>query len=372
MKAISFLLIITIWHVSEIKFIHGVSDEELKELKLSDEQLAKAKRVKIVGEEKKTSHVHITRAEKKSEFINVGITFTKVTENEDLQKKFKLCVNSLLKYSTVNINFYIIGDKQSQLKAKEIFKSIRQPKIEYNIVSLDAEDLAKKMHQMVVKMQDHFSYSSNSYYGDALFFLSIGLFKILDPAVDKIILLDSDLKFKNDIGELYRLFDNFNDTNIIGIARDGQPVYRHLFWQYRNENKNTRVGDPPPDGLTGFNSGVLLMHLDKMRKSKLYQQMMEPEQVEALTKKYYFKGHLGDQDFFTLIGMEHQELFYVLPCNWNRQLCKWWGEHGYEDVFDLYFKCDGPVSIFHGNCNTEIPKDTDDEEYESYGKHQEL
>ena len=366
MKAISFLLIISIVQFTKLMLIQ--SDDVLKELKLSDEQLAKAKKVKIVGEESKP--VHISRTSR--ETINVGITFTKVNENESLQKKFKLCVNSLLKYSTVNINFYIIGDKESQLKAAQIFKRIKTPKIEYKIVPLDAEDLAQKMHKMVVKMQDHFSYSSKSYYGDALFFLSIGLFKILDPSVEKIILLDSDLKFKNDIYELHKMFDNFNESNVIGIARDGQPVYRHLFWQYRSENKNTRVGDPPPDGLTGFNSGVLLMHLEKMRHSELYQRMLEHEQVETLTKKYHFKGHLGDQDFFTLIGMEHEELFHVLPCNWNRQLCKWWGEHGYEEVFESYFKCEGPVSIYHGNCNTDIPIDEDDEEYSMYESHQEL
>lgn len=374
MKLISILLLLSILQLNVLLSVQN-DKIDLKSLNLTDAQINSARRVKIVGEENanrpnvakaKAKLAETNNNQKDKSYINVGITFTKVSENSDLRRKFKLCVRSLLKYATVNINFYIIGDKESQLIAKKIFSTVKNVKIQYKIVSLDADGLAKKMHQMVVKMQDHFSYSSKSYYGDALFFLSIGLFKILDPAVDKIILLDSDLKFKQDIGQLYKVFDEFTESNVIGIARDGQPVYRHLFWQYRNENKNTRVGDPPPNGLTGFNSGVLLMHLEKMRKSELYSQMIEPEVVERLTKKYYFKGHLGDQDFFTLIGMEHEELFKVLPCNWNRQLCKWWGEHGYEEVFDLYFKCEGPVNIYHGNCNTDIPRDEDDAEYDLY------
>jgi hypothetical protein len=48
--------------------------------------------------------------------------------------------------------------------------------------------------------------------------------------------------------------------------------------------------------------------------------------------------------------------FYILPCSWNRQLCIWWKDKGYESVFDLYFKCEGHINIYHGNCNTEIPK----------------
>ena len=139
---------------------------------------------------------------------------------------------------------------------------------------------------------------------------------------------------------------------IFCFVLDAQPVYRHVFWKYRNENPNTRVGNPPPNGLTGFNSGVLLLDLDKMRESSLYQSLITPESVDKLTEKYSFKGHLGDQDFFTLIGMEHEELFHILPCTWNRQLCEWWRKHGYEDVFDEYFKCENndksKINIYHG------------------------
>ena len=55
-----------------------------------------------------------------------------------------------------------------------------------------------------------------------------------------------------------------------------------------------------------------------MRESSLYQSLITPELVDKFTEKYSFKGHLGDQDFFSLIGMEHEELFHILPCTWNR------------------------------------------------------
>lgn len=132
---------------------------------------------------------------------------------------------------------------------------------------------------------------------------------------------------------------------------------RHTFWQYRKENPNSRVGDPPPDGLPGFNSGVMLLNLETMRHSDLYNHLLEPERVAHLAEKYHFRGHLGDQDFFTMIGMEHPELFHQLDCVWNRQLCTWWRDHGYADVFHLYYHCDGLVHIYHGNCNTAIPDD---------------
>lgn len=168
----------------------------------------------------------------KSESINVGITFTKVSEHPSLKKKFRLCVSSILKYATANINFYIIGDAESQQIAKKIFATVNAYNVSYQIIDLDADQLAKRMNKLVEKMQSHFSYSQTAYYGDALFFLSIGLHKVLiESKIDRIVLLDSDLKFKADIAQLYAMFDKFTPSNLIGIARDAQPVYRHLFWR---------------------------------------------------------------------------------------------------------------------------------------------
>lgn len=169
--------------------------------------------------------------------INVGITFTKVAQNQNLQDKFSVCVNSLLKHARTDINFYVIGDSHSQQIAREIFSKVTDVQVEYEIKSVDSDQLARQMHALVSEMQSHFSHSKGSYYGDSLFFLSIGLFKVFDPQVGRIILLDADLKFKSDIGQLAGLFDEFSETNVIGIANDGQPVYRHLFSRYRNENR---------------------------------------------------------------------------------------------------------------------------------------
>lgn len=69
-----------------------------------------------------------------SERINVGITFTKAAANENLRNKFKLCVSSLLKYASVDIDFYIIGDLESQTIAKKIFSSVKNlNKINYEV-----------------------------------------------------------------------------------------------------------------------------------------------------------------------------------------------------------------------------------------------
>jgi hypothetical protein len=45
-----------------------------------------------------------------------------------------------------------------------------------------------------------------------------------------------------------------------------------------------------------------------MRKSDVYNSLIKPKVVKDLTEKFTFKGHLGDQDFFSLLSMEHKEL----------------------------------------------------------------
>ena len=169
-------------------------------------------------------------------------------------------------------------------------------------------------------------------------------------------MLDADLKFNSDIKELYKLFDSFTPDNIIGIGREMQPVYRQNFRKYRNKHKDTRAGGPPPDGLTGFNSGVLLLNLDRMRDSDIYNSLILVDKFKKLTQKFMFKGSLGDQDFFSLILQDYENLFYVLPCTWNRSLCQWWRNNGHADGFDQYYTCEGHINIYHGNCNTKIPQ----------------
>ncbi|XP_076974040.1 xyloside xylosyltransferase 1 isoform X3 [Tamandua tetradactyla] len=272
--------------------------------------------------------------------------------------------------------------------------------LELRVIFHDVAVLTEKLFPVVEAMQKHFSAGSGTYYSDSIFFLSVAMHQILPKEILQIIQLDLDLKFKTNIRELFEEFDNFLPSAVIGIAREMQPVYRqqesastrllspvplsclkgaahlcsylgselswrdglnmikmHTFWQFRHENPKTRVGSPPPEGLPGFNSGVMLLNLEAMRHSPLYSRLLEPAQVQQLANKYHFRGHLGDQDFFTMIGMEHPELFHVLDCTWNRQLCTWWRDHGYSDVFQAYFRCEGHVKIYHGNCNTPIPED---------------
>lgn len=225
------------------------------------------------------------------------------------------------------------------------------------LVLLEVDALGAEVKVMIQAMQQHFSYQPGSYYSHALFFLSTALHRLAPPSLHRLIMLDADLMFKADIKILHELFNSFSPSNVIGIAYEMQPVYRHVLSKYRQEHPGTLLGEAAPRGFPGFNSGVLLLDLDKMRRSVRYNELLEIDEVKKMTEKYSFKGHLADQDFYTLLAFENKELFYVLPSTWNRQLCQWWKDKGYESVFDDYFTYKGKVNIYHGNCNTPFPMD---------------
>lgn len=302
------------------------------------------------------------RKRNRDQHFHALMMFTKVDKSVSLQEKFRVAMLSMVEHAHFEegelLVLHFVSDPGSQELGKRMLqKFLTNVTFKYEVLFHSEVDLAHKLFPIVESMQKHFSAGSGAYYSDAIFFLSVAMHLIMPENLTRIVQLDLDLKYKTNIRDLFLEFDHFPPEAVIGITREMQPVYRHTFWQYRKENPQTKVGDPPPDGLPGFNSGVMLLDLGAMRSSALYNRLLQPNHVAKLAEQYRFRGHLGDQDFFSMIGMEHPELFYPLGCGWNRQLCTWWRDHGYGEVFQLYFRCDGPVFIYHGNCNTPIPND---------------
>ncbi|CAF0878639.1 unnamed protein product [Adineta ricciae] len=292
-----------------------------------------------------------------SSIVDVVFTVKNLSTNDRLKLNFVTMITSLFQHtSTENLHLHVIGDFDSHHFVEQTLHTLQYTR---QIDKLNIDSLTTKYQQVIQPLIRHFS-SSHTYYKDPLFFLSPFLHRILPENISRVIMFDIDLRFDDDIQHLYKLFDQFNQSQIVGIARENQPVYRHLLWSYRQENPHTLLGNPPPNGTTGFNSGVLLLDLSKIRQSTLFNSYLENASlIQHLIHKYHFNHpHLGDQDFYTLLSFEHRDLFYILPCHWNRQLCTWWKGKGYDDVWDSYFNCnnDQKISIYHGNCNTPLPE----------------
>ncbi|XP_077301790.1 xyloside xylosyltransferase [Arctopsyche grandis] len=326
---------------------------------------------------------------------HVWLTFTKAGANSPLGLKLEAMLDSMMMHSRdVVLHLNVISDVTSRDAARLLIDRLLslhypstssqspenlKPTPTYSMY--DVEECARNLSDIVQCMTPHFSSKPGSYYSDALFYLSLGLHRIAPEDQTQIISLDCDLRFKSSIELLFKEFDKFSSTNLYGLGYELSPVYRHVLYNYRTKHKNTRFGSEPhfskgnaadtsnlasnrsngvngadaeTEGFPGFNSGVILLNLERLRRSKTFANLLKCDVVRNLTKTYSFKGHLGDQDFFTLLGYEKPELFHTLDCGFNRQLCKWWRQYVDVKIFDDYFKCDESVKILHGNCNTAI------------------
>ena len=196
-------------------------------------------------------------------------------------------------------------------------------------------------------------------YRDDLFMLAPFYHKVFP--FKKLIFLDVDLRFRIDIAELHDLFDKFEDDNVMGVASDLSPHYRHALREYRSRHPGTHIGEP--GRFQGLNTGVVLFDLDKMRMSNRFNKYTsnEGDVVTALADKYLYRSHLGDQCFFTLLSLEFPELFYHLHCSYNYQLDTTLYREPFYQVFLDYHNCTNEVPrIYHGNGGVIIPSETED------------
>ncbi|CAH0556634.1 unnamed protein product [Brassicogethes aeneus] len=298
---------------------------------------------------------------------NVWLIFTKVDRKSPLRTKFRKLIINMLNVSSVPLKFNIITDLSSKEIAEQEISDIilnTNKLLPYSIYDFDL--CAIKIKNIVDVMTPHFSSRPGSYYSSALFYLSLGLHRIAPENQEKAIMLDCDLYFKDDVALLFKEFYHFKPTALFGLAPELTTVYLHILQSFRKSNKNSTFGNyyhendisgnsVHPKGFQGYNSGVLLLNLKKIRNSKEYNEILSKQSVDGMAEKYKFRGHLGDQDFFTLMGYEHPDLIQTIHCGFNRQLCTFWRDHGYQKVFKDYARCNHSTVVLHGNCNTKIP-----------------
>ena len=137
------------------------------------------------------------------------------------------------------------------------------------------------------------------------------LHRVLPISLRKAIVLDVDIFIPapHDLADLWREFDalELSPKAAIGLAWEQQPSYD--------------PNGPSPFRTFasgwGFNGGVQLMHLERMRDGGLWEAQMRACAAGACGR---WIGREGDQGLYTAVHERLPSLFHVLPCGWNRQL----------------------------------------------------
>ncbi|XP_040836269.1 LARGE xylosyl- and glucuronyltransferase 2 isoform X3 [Ochotona curzoniae] len=156
-----------------------------------------------------------------------------------------------------------------------------------------------------------------------------GLMKLVLPAIlpanlTRVIVLDTDVTFASDIAELWALFAEFSDEQVIGVVENQSDWYLGNLW------KNHR---PWPALGRGFNTGVILLWLSRLQQAGWEQLWRLTARRELVTLP---ATSLADQDIFNAVIKEHPGLVRPLPCVWNVQLSEHTlAEHCYSEASDL-------------------------------------
>ncbi|KAK8766226.1 hypothetical protein V5799_006996 [Amblyomma americanum] len=273
--------------------------------------------------------------------------------NMKVTRTMSHCLRSMLSHTKNPVRFHVLADPQSYMRLSRTLGGVQvesKKKFQFYLYNITAVEEGNR--NAIDLMRLLFFTKDVGRYNDDMFFITEIFHRVFD--LERIIFIDLDLEFEEDVAKLHRHFDCFTSENLIGIGFDLQPQYRADFQAYIDSNPGTDVGMPRP-GKQGFNTGVMLMDLAAMRSSKLYNDLLTHNKLAPICDKYSFKGSLGHQDFFTLIGMEHPELFFVLDCTWNRQLDTGWSHVVNETLFAAYHNCSGKVRIFHANGGARMP-----------------
>jgi glycosyltransferase-like protein LARGE len=227
----------------------------------------------------------------KCEVIHIGFVCSGFKSNLYLHTLLK----SLFFYRISPVHFHIIVNKVSERVLKTLFETWNLP--QSNTTFYDINDLVQDVRWV-----------PNSHYSGIF-----GLLKLVFPKIvplnvtKKIVVLDTDLTFLSDIQELWKIFDKFNSKQAVGIVENQSDYY---------VKKNGKIKPWPASG-RGFNSGVLLYHLERLKR------LDWPGLWSSVAKKValiYGSTRLGDQDIINAVLLQHTELLYQVPCYWNTQL----------------------------------------------------
>uniref|UniRef100_A0A8D0H126 Glucoside xylosyltransferase 1 n=1 Tax=Sphenodon punctatus TaxID=8508 RepID=A0A8D0H126_SPHPU len=131
--------------------------------------------------------------------------------------------------------------------------------------------------------------------------------------VDSLLYVDTDILFLRPVDDIWYFLKKFNSTQIAAMAPEHEEP--RIGWY-------NRFARHPFYGITGINSGVMLMNMTRIRRKYFKNDMTTArlrwgEILMPLLKKYKLNITWGDQDLLNIIFFHNPECLFVFPCQWN-------------------------------------------------------
>ncbi|KAK7912699.1 hypothetical protein WMY93_012910 [Mugilogobius chulae] len=220
-------------------------------------------------------------------------------------------VKSVLFHRRNPLHFHFITDSVAQQILSALFQSWMVPSVQVSFY--DAETLKSEV-----------SWIPNKHYSGIYGLMKLTLTKALPAELSQVIVLDTDITFATDIAELWGIFRKFTDKQVIGLVENQSDWYLGNLW------KNHK---PWPALGRGFNTGVILLYLERLRRMRWEQMWRLTAERELMSM---LSTSLADQDIFNAFIKQNPVLVHQLPCFWNVQLSDHTrSEQCYTEVSDL-------------------------------------
>lgn len=124
-------------------------------------------------------------------------------------------------------------------------------------------------------------------------------------SVESLLYVDTDILFLSPVGDIWKFFKRFNDTQIAALTPEHEDP--NIGWY-------NRFARHPYYGPLGVNSGVMLMNLTRMRLFKW------EEHVLPIHKEYKLRITWGDQDIINILFYYHPGTYFFYFINMARKL----------------------------------------------------
>ncbi|XP_068166503.1 xylosyl- and glucuronyltransferase LARGE2s [Antennarius striatus] len=259
--------------------------------------------------EEKNNHTECPRSPtvQKCELIHVAC----VCAGHSASRDVVTLVKSVLFHRRNPLHFHFITDTVASRILGSLFRSWMVPSVQVSFY--DADELKSEV-----------SWIPNKHYSGIYGLMKLTLTKALPSDLSKVIVLDTDITFATDIAELWGIFRKFTDKQVIGLVENQSDWYLGNLW------KNHK---PWPALGRGFNTGVILLYLERLRRigwEQMWRLTAERELMSMLSTS------LADQDIFNAFIKQNPVLVHQLPCFWNVQLSDHTrSEQCYTEVSDL-------------------------------------
>jgi hypothetical protein len=140
----------------------------------------------------------------------------------------------------------------------------------------------------------------DSKYHKRLFHIAPLYHRLLPTATSRLLVIDADVRFREDVALLYRQLQTFDTDEMMALAPEMSPLYFYPFQKLRAIKPSSEAGLHKPRGFPGLNSGVVLYHLGHMRSNAEYNQLLDVDgALEHLCAQFgnYRGAGVGDQVF---------------------------------------------------------------------------